>query len=289
LRRVVDVAGYLGRLGLPDPGPPSVAALAAIHRAQVERVAYNNVDIQLGRPVGVTPDEAVDRVVTLGRSGYCFQLNAGFGALLRALGYQVRGHRGGVWTDPADVPLQPFANHLALTVQALPTSDNPGGSWFVDAGLGDGLHEPMPLRAGEVRQGPFTYSLAPSPVLAGGWRFRHDPSGSFAAMDFDAGPAVAADFAASHRYLSTSATSPFVRYVLAQRRDVTGVDKLISCMLSRQEGAAATRTLLRTPAQWFAALVDVFGLTLDDIGPDERAELWRRARTAQDEWERERT
>ena len=33
-----DVQGYLRRLGLDDPGPPSAEALAAIHRAQVERV-----------------------------------------------------------------------------------------------------------------------------------------------------------------------------------------------------------------------------------------------------------
>jgi arylamine N-acetyltransferase len=283
---VVDVAGYLARLGLGRPGPPSAEGLATLHRAQVERIAYNNIDIQLGRPYGLDPAEAVARLVGPGRSGYCFQLNGAFAALLRALGYDVRAHRGCVWSDGDPIELEPYANHLALTVHGLPTSDNPDGVWFVDAGLGDGLHEPAPLRAGDIHQGPFAYRLEPSPALPGGWRFTHDRAGSFAAMDFEAATTTTAGFTDAHAHLSTSPQSPFVRYLLAQRRDAAGLDKLISCTLIRLEGAEVGRTVLGTPAELFEALAGVFRLGLDDIGPDGRAELWRRARAAQDEWDR---
>jgi len=285
---VLDVIGYLRRLGLDDPGPPASAALTRIHRAHVERIAYNTVDLQLGRRTTVDPHLAAGRIVATGRGGYCFHLNGALGVLLTALGYDVRQHRGGVWSRADEVPLRPFANHLALTVHGLPTEDNPDGAWFVDAGLGDALHEPVPLRAGAVRQGPFTYGVVPSPALAGGWRFRHDPAGSFVAMDFESNLASVNDFAESHSVLSTSPESGFVRFLSVQRRDAGGVDKLVSCTLRRIEGAGMTECELRSAKEWSAALADVFGLTLDDVEADEKAALWRRARTAQDEWQRSR-
>jgi arylamine N-acetyltransferase len=36
----METAAYLRRIGVDDPGPPSAAALAALHRAHVERVPY---------------------------------------------------------------------------------------------------------------------------------------------------------------------------------------------------------------------------------------------------------
>jgi arylamine N-acetyltransferase len=285
---VPDLHGDVRRLGLDDPGPPSAEGLAGIHRDQVERVPYTTVDIHLGRTTTVDPVESFDRVVTAGRAGYCFHCNGALSLLLRELGYDVRWHRGGVWSAPDEVPLRPFANHLALTVHGLPTPVNPDGVWFVDAGLGDALHEPVALRAGEFRQGPFGYTLTPSPALDGGWRFRHDPSGSFVAMDFEPRLAGPDDFVGAHQSLSTSAESPFVRFLTVQRRDAAGSDKLISCTLLRKEGGETSERPLRSAAEWRAAFADVFGLTLDDTTADERDALYGRARAAQDAWDRSR-
>ena len=52
-----------------------------------------------------------------------------------------------------------LTNHLVLTVADLPTNENPSGVWYVDAGLGDALHEALPLVAGEYEQGPFHLRL----------------------------------------------------------------------------------------------------------------------------------
>jgi len=281
---VVDVTGYLRRLGLDHPGPPTAEALVTIHRAQVERIAYNTIDIQLDRRTSVDPYESAARIVATGRGGYCFHLNGAFSALLGALGFDVRWHRGGVWSGADEIPLQPQPNHLALTVHGLPTEEAPDGVWFADAGLGDALHEPVPLRVGDLRQGPFGYAVSRSPVLAGGWRFHHDPAGSFVGMDFEPRVANAADFRTAHERLSTSPDSGFVRWISAQRRDATGCDKLISCTLRRIEGTQTTERSLDTASDWFGALADVFGLPLDDVDAPGRAALYGRARAAQDEW-----
>ncbi len=78
------VRGYLGRLDIGDPGPPTVDALFALHRAQTERVAYENIDIFLGRPQGIAPAESIDRIVR-GRGGYCYNLNGALATTLEAL------------------------------------------------------------------------------------------------------------------------------------------------------------------------------------------------------------
>ena len=278
------VAGYLRRLGLADTGPPSAEALAEIMRAHVGRIAYNTVDIQLGRPTPIAPEDAAGRIVATGRGGYCFHLNGALSLLLRRLGYDVTQHRGGVWNSDADIPLVPDTNHLVLVVHGLPGPGNPAGDWLVDAGLGDALHQPLPLTAGEYEQGPCRYQLSASPSAGDGWRFQHDPSGSFAGMDFEAAIAAPDAFDAAHAHLSTSPSSGFVRFLSAIRRDPAGADKLVGCTLRRIEGPRSVERELTDPAEWFAALADVFGLTLDDLDGSDRDALWKRTRATHDEW-----
>ncbi|MGW4112896.1 arylamine N-acetyltransferase family protein [Actinosynnema sp. NPDC004786] len=264
----VDVPAFLRRLGVPDAEPPGVAALTRLHRAFVERVPYETVDIQLGRVTSIDPRDSVARVLA-GRGGYCFHLNAAFGELLRALGYRVTRHAGGVQTTP-DVEPTISRSHLALTVRDLPDSDD---IWLVDVGLGDGLHSPLPLREGVHRQGPFTFELGPSPAAPGGRRLRHDPRGSFFAMHFAPEEVGMEVFADRHVHLSTSPESGFVRTFGVLRADATGRDVLRALTLSRI-GTTTTKTVLDDRRDWFTALADVFGLV---VAADDRDPLWRRA------------
>ncbi|MGW4892382.1 arylamine N-acetyltransferase family protein [Kitasatospora sp. NPDC004240] len=273
-----DVNRYLARLGLAHPGPPTVAALRALTAAHVERVPYEALEIHLGRPTTVDPYESVARVL-LGRGGYCFHLNGAFATLLASLGYRVTWHVGGVHADPSQPAPGADANHLTLTVEC------EGGHWLVDVGLGDALHEPLPLRAGGYRQGPFTLRLRPSEVVPGGWRLDHDEHGSFSGMDFSTAPAGPADFAAKHHFLSTSPESPFVRILTAQRRDARGADVLRGAVLSRVEGAGPVKEVeLTTAEEWFGVLGGVFGLTLAEVPAADREALWERVRRSHLAW-----
>ncbi|MEV6103345.1 arylamine N-acetyltransferase [Streptomyces sp. NPDC051940] len=274
---MIDVDGYLAVLGVARPSAPSAGALHALHRAQVERVAYECLDIHLGRPTGIGADESVARIVR-GRGGYCFHLNGAFGALLSALGFDVTRHRAGVQST-ADAPAGATGNHLALTVRL---GDE---RWLVDTGLGDGLHEPLPLREGSHIQGPFTYGLTHSVAAPGGWRLIHDPRGSFTAMDFAPDPVDLPSFTAEHARLSTSPDSGFVRVLTAQRRDAKGVDVLRGCVLRRIDEAGTAEQILQTADEWYAALTGLFGLDLGDVDAAERTRLWHKVRAAHEEWE----
>jgi N-hydroxyarylamine O-acetyltransferase len=78
----LDTEGYLDRLGIADPGEPSVAGLRALHAAHVERVTYEAIEIQLGRPTTVDPYESAERIVARHPGGYCYHLNGAFSSLL---------------------------------------------------------------------------------------------------------------------------------------------------------------------------------------------------------------
>ncbi|MEO3790650.1 arylamine N-acetyltransferase [Nonomuraea sp. B10E15] len=278
----MNTAAYLRRLGLPGlrGAPVSVENLRALHVAHVERVPYEVLEIWLGRPTTVDPVESAERIIR-GRGGYCYHLNGAFSELIGALGYDVTRHVGGVQTRGIGPGVT--GNHLVLTVRGLPADGNPGGEWLVDVGLGDGLHEPIPLVAGSSRQGPFTYGLRPSEVAPGGWRFDHDPSGSFEGMDFDPAPTDISAFVSMHGHLTTSPTSGFVRVAVVQRRDGSGVDLLRGLEL-RRVGTGAHTIMLDTARDYFAALADVFALPLDDVSPEEKEKLWRKIDEAHRAW-----
>lgn len=262
---------YLARLGLREAPAPSVEALFALHRAQLERVPYETTWIWLGERRTIEPLDSV-RHLLAGRGGYCYHLNGALATLLGWLGFTVRWHVGGVRGSETD-EAGPTGNHLALTVSGLPSPSNESGEWFVETGLGDGPHEPLPLLTGEYRQGPFTYGLAPVP---GGWRFHADPRMSLVGMDFTTGGARPADFAAKHAYLQADPESSFLRAVTAFRRDADGLDVLRGRVLARLDGDGDTTTELASSADWFAALADVFGLPLSDVDDAGRAGLWRK-------------
>src|SRR4051812_50049913 len=133
----MDVTGYLERLGL-GAEPPGLVALRRLHAAHVERVPYDPLEIQLGRPTPLDPAASVARILR-GRGGYCYHLNGAFSALLRALGYQVTRHLGGVQST-AERTAGASANHLVLTVSGLPGPDR----WLVDLGMGHRLPRPPP-------------------------------------------------------------------------------------------------------------------------------------------------
>ena len=126
--------------------------------------------------------------------------------------------------------------------------------------------------------------LRASDVVPGGWRFDHDPVGSFAGMDFGPAAATPADFAARHAILSASPESPFVRTFAVLRREAGRIDDLVGCVLRRIGAGGRSRRTLETADEWYGTLAGVFGLRLADVGADERAALWGRVRAAHEAW-----
>jgi N-hydroxyarylamine O-acetyltransferase len=272
---------YLRRLGL-EAEPPSVDALFRIHRAQVERVPYETTWIPLGERWSVDTEAAFERIALHGRGGYCFHLNGSLGKLLSMLGYDVSMHVGGVHrVEPAADDL---TNHLVLVVGGLPTADNPDGNWYVDAGLGDALYEPLPLRDGTYQQEPMTFGLTATPGGIGDWHFTHDPRGSFASMSFRASVGTLDEFENTHVELSTSPDSGFVQVVIAEKRCHDSVCWLRVLTFGRRDRDGAVTRIVTDRHEWFGLLADEFSLTFDDVDAEAKDRLWASACTAHEAW-----
>jgi N-hydroxyarylamine O-acetyltransferase len=272
---------YLTRLGV-EVEAPSAAGLRLMVQRQVERVPYETMWIHAGEGWGLDPVESAARIACEGRGGYCYHMNGALGVLLRSLGYIVRGHVGGVHGPEGPHP-EVMGNHLVLTVEQLPSDDNASGVWYVDAGLGDALHEPLPLISGAYHQPPFQLSLERTSAAA--WHLTHDPAGGFSGMSWTMEQARLTDFEAQHRWLSTSTESGFVQVAMAERRDATGVDVIRGLVLTRIGQHAHTTEPVTNRKEWFELLAEIFDLRFETSTPESRDRLWTNVLAAHRRWQ----
>jgi arylamine N-acetyltransferase len=179
---------------------------------------------------------------------------------------------------------QEMTNHLVLSVHDLPSETNPGGTWYVDVGLGDALHEPLPLMPGTYQQGPFRLALEETPGGVGSWHLTHDPAGGFSGMAWRSAHTEMVAFGERHEQMSTSRDSGFVRVLTVQRRDATGVDVLRGLTWKRI-GASAHESTLVSRAELVEVLRDPLCIDVDAIDRDALDALWTRTHAAHLDWE----
>jgi N-hydroxyarylamine O-acetyltransferase len=210
-----------------------------------------------------------------GKSGYCFHLNGAFACLLKSLGYKISLHRAGVQSRGKEPCID--SNHLGLVVY-LKDSSRQSEKWIVDVGLGDMIHEPLPLKSGAYNQGQFIYKVEDSHLCDGGWRLVHDPKGTFAGVDFDPFPIKdVSHFHTNHRSLSESPDSHWVNLLVAKNRHHTGSHSLIGCNFSFYDKSGFHSREVDNQVEWFDILTDTFGIDLTEYSSLKRDQMWKRA------------
>ena len=130
----VDVERYLQRIGLSEMPTVDLAGLTLLQRAHLTVVPFENLDVVAGVEVRTDAAWSIDKVVNRGRGGWCFELNGAFGALLRALGFDVLQLGAAVLFDgPSKI-----VDHLTLEVGL-------DRSYLVDVGFGESFISPLDL------------------------------------------------------------------------------------------------------------------------------------------------
>jgi len=134
---------YLERIGLSRPPDPDEGGLHQLHSAQSFSIPFENLDIHLGRPISLKPEDLTAKMLQRRRGGYCFELNGIFRMALAELGFAVRPQMARVLYGRG----APGARtHEVLIVTAS------GRKWLADAGFGGpGLRLPIPVVSGEVQ------------------------------------------------------------------------------------------------------------------------------------------
>lgn len=131
---------YCRRIGLELPPRADSAGLQQLQAAHRQHIAFENLDVMLGRGVDISAPSIFAKLVERGRGGYCFEHNPLFAAMLSQAGFACRLLLARVLLgDPEELP--PLTHCLVLV-------EIEGESWIADAGFGGAFAPPMPLPDG---------------------------------------------------------------------------------------------------------------------------------------------
>ena len=134
----LDLDAYLDRIGHTGPLTAEAATLAALHRAHVAAIPFENLDVILGRGISVALPDVQRKLVEARRGGYCYEHGLLFAAVATRLGFTAKRLLARVGALERPRP----RTHL-VTLITNPT----GEPWLADPGFGSGLLAPLPLRA----------------------------------------------------------------------------------------------------------------------------------------------
>ena len=263
---VLDLPGYLGRLGVPARAP-GLGALGELHEAHVRAFTFDNVDVLLGQHPGVSLDAVQEKFVGRGRGGYCFEHSTIFAAALERLGYQVRRHLGRVG-DP-DAGTQQGRTHMVVEVVL------DGQRLLCDPGFGFSLLRPIPMttEAEDDYLPGWRYQLRRTD--GGAWAlYRMREEGWEVAHITDELEVRPVDVIMGHHYTSTFPGSPFTTgFVLARHVPDGHVTVTHQALTIRALGQPTEHRALRAGeiGEWLTTL-EV------RLSPDERTRLTEKLR-----------
>jgi N-hydroxyarylamine O-acetyltransferase len=249
----MDIPAYLNRIGYAGPLEPSAETLRRLHRAHLQTVPFENLDIHLGRPIVLDEAALFDKIVTRRRGGFCYELNGLFAGLLRELGFRVDMLSARVSTGNGG--FGPDFDHMALLVQGL------DGGWLADVGFGDCFSEPLRYDdpGDQVRDGR-AYRIAPGEerckLMA---REGEDWDDQYL---FRLEPQALTDFVAMCHYQQTSPESIFTQKRVCTVATATGRITLTDDRLIITESGQRSELPVQSEQVYTAILLERFGVAL---------------------------
>jgi N-hydroxyarylamine O-acetyltransferase len=125
-----DQKGWLARIGYSGLVAPTLETLNRLIFAHSHSIAYETLDIMLGRPPKLDVPTLQHKMIVSKRGGYCFEQNMLFRAGLRSLGYRITSLQGRVVRGLAIDAPRP-AIHMLLKIEL------PEGTYLADVGFGN--------------------------------------------------------------------------------------------------------------------------------------------------------
>jgi N-hydroxyarylamine O-acetyltransferase len=246
---------YLNRVGHTGGAvQTNVETLKSLHRAHLDAIPFENLDIQMGGSVALDAEALQAKLVRRRRGGYCFEHNTLLSMALRSIGFVLETCEARVRQNAAGA-VRP-RTHMVLRVRV------DGNDWLADVGFGgDGLLEPIALDGGTTVQGGVPYRVSPEQSLrvlqrfiAGGWE------DLYAVLP---DPVYPIDLEAGNWFTSTHPHSPFVLNLTAQRMSGGTRHILRNLTYSTARGTEVhTRQIERS--ELIPLLRGIFGIDVED-------------------------
>lgn len=125
-----DQSAWIARIGYTGSLEPTLGTLDGVIHAHAHAIAYESLDILLGRLPRLDTASLQQKMIYGGRGGYCFEQNMLFRAGLVSLGFDVTSLQGRVIRG-LDIDAPRPALHMLLRV------DLPEGPHLADVGFGN--------------------------------------------------------------------------------------------------------------------------------------------------------
>jgi N-hydroxyarylamine O-acetyltransferase len=267
---MMNLDAYLARIGLQRPLPTNLDTLTAVHRAHLTAISYENLDIHLGRRLGLDLAQIYDKIVVRGRGGWCYEMNSLLGWALRELGFDVMtlGAAVGVETEED----RQHMDHMVLSVLL------DGERYLIDAGFGNAFLDPFPLREGSYQQAYHTFKLHRDGDY---WHFTNHAHGG-PGFDFLLQARTTEEFASRCDWLQTSPDSGFVQRAVAHRLlpDYSMIS-LRGAVLTTINEQGKSQQVIETLDAYRDTITQRFGLRLSDA---EIEQLWAKVWSAHQAW-----
>lgn len=247
---------YCQRIGYTAPLTADIATIASLMKQQVFSIPFENLDVQAGNTVSMTPEKIVDKILYHYRGGYCYELNGIFAMVLAAMDIPYYF----VAARPMFYPARRPRTHMVIVA----TID--GQDYLCDLGFGNyGIREPIALSSTKSAN-------TEQEILQDGNRYKieRDERGFYtlsayvddlwqAQYAFDEYPQEWIDFIPANHFNSTHPDALFVRKLLVLQHTKTGRNLLLDDTLkTSHNGETTTRTVSKEEIE--SVLWDVFAL-----------------------------
>ncbi|HEV2401347.1 MAG TPA: arylamine N-acetyltransferase [Candidatus Sulfotelmatobacter sp.] len=250
---MLDVPAYLARIAYSGPIDPTPGTLRALHRAHLLAVPFENLDISLGRKIVADEGLILNKIISLRRGGFCYELNCAFAALLRALGFHVTLLSARVArTDGGEGP---EFDHLTLRVDL----EEP---WLADVGFGDSFLEPLRLEPEREQSDPVGIFRLIQDAERWYMQRRAVDSNWKPQYSFSLQPRKMEDFAGMCHHHQTSPDSSFTRKRICSRATPDGRITLSEMKLMTTRSGQKQERVLTSEDEWIAILYEQFGVAL---------------------------
>lgn len=142
----MDLDAYLQRIRYDGPLAVDATTLAALQRAHLLAVPFENLDIGWGAPITIDLVRHYAKIVERRRGGFCYEQNHLFAWALAQIGFRVGPLGAGVWAvrDGVEDFGDP-ASHLLTRVDL-------DEAWIADVGFGESFRAPLRLVDGLVQE-----------------------------------------------------------------------------------------------------------------------------------------
>ena len=247
---------YLERINFEGEAKPDVETLTRLVWAHHITVPFENLDVCDANLVpNLNIDALFEKVITRRRGGYCFEMNAIFAALLKAVGYEVLPCIAKVGGDsPMGSPM-PSLHRVNLAVID-------GEKYFCDVGFGGFMPRGALKFVNDVKQ-----ELAGNTFRFTGvdtdWALLYNDSETPATVMFQiyTHPQQPVDFIPPNAITG----GPTGFFAMSRMLNLTlpkGSAALTNNRLTVRDNGEVTVTEIKTQREYYATLEDVFGIVM---------------------------